>query len=85
MKVYAHHDASGAIHGLVVVDAPEERTPMLAPRPGHFVGEIEGRVPGWKHKPGQPGLEALRKVAENLRVDTPIGRCKLVRKKKAPR
>jgi hypothetical protein len=80
MKVYVHYDSSGAIHSLIAVNAPADRMPMLVPEPGLFVGEVEGEVPGWKHETDQPDLEALRKIAQTLRVATPIPRCKLVRK-----
>jgi hypothetical protein len=54
--------------------------PMLVPEPGLFVAEVEGEIPGWKHETDPPDLEALRKIAQTLRVATPIPRCKLVRK-----
>ena len=80
MKVYVHYDYSGAIHSLVAVNAPADRTSMLAPGPGLFVAEVEGEVPGLKPDPDESDLVALRKIAQNLRVATPIPRCKLVSK-----
>ncbi|HET6887587.1 MAG TPA: hypothetical protein VFH87_06655 [Candidatus Udaeobacter sp.] len=80
MKVYVHYDSSGAIHGLIAANAPADRMPMLVPEPGLFVGEVKGEVPGWKHETDPPNLEALRKIAQTLRVAAPIPRCKLVRK-----
>jgi hypothetical protein len=80
MKVYVHYDSSGAIHGLIAVNAPADRIPMLATGPGLFVAEAEGEVPRLKPEPDESDLEALRKIAQTLRVATPIPRCKLVRK-----
>jgi hypothetical protein len=42
MKIFAHHDSSGAIHSLIGVDAPEGVEVMLEPEPGVLVTEIEG-------------------------------------------
>jgi len=80
MKVYVHYDASGAIHGLVTVNAPADRTAMLAPGPGLFVAEVEGEIPGLKPAPYESDMEALRKIAQTLRVATPNPGCRLVRK-----
>jgi hypothetical protein len=80
MKVYVHHDYSGAVHSLIVANAPADRIPMLAPGPGLFVAEVEGDVPGLKPELDESDLEALRKIAQTLRVATPILRCKLVSK-----
>jgi hypothetical protein len=80
MKFYVHYDCSGAIHGLITVDAPADRMPMFVPEPGLFLGEVEGDIPGWKHETDQPDMEALRKIAQTLRVATPIPLCKLVTK-----
>ena len=65
---------------LVVVNAPEGISPMLTPKPGLFVAEVEGEVEGLKLEPKAADLEALRKVVKNLRVATPVTRCKLVPK-----
>ena len=81
MKKYCvHYDSSGAIHRLIAVNAPVDHMPMLVPEPGLFVGEVAGEIPGWKHETDLPDLEALRKIAQTLRVATPIPSCKLVRK-----
>jgi hypothetical protein len=80
MKVYVHYDSSGAIHDLIAVDAPADRIAMLAPQPGLFVAEVEGKVPGLKPEPDKSDPEALRKSLQTLRVATPIPRCKLVSK-----
>jgi hypothetical protein len=80
MKVYVHYDHSGAIHALITVNAPADHVPMLTPDPGLFVAEIEGEVPGLKPHPEASDLETLRKIAQTLRVDTPMPRCKLVSK-----
>jgi hypothetical protein len=80
MKVYVHYDYSGAVHSLIAVNAPADRTPMLAPKPGLFVAEVEGEVPGLKPDPDEADLEALRKIAQTLRVATPTPHCKLVSK-----
>ena len=78
MKVYVHYDHSGAIHGLITVNAPADRIPMLAPGTGLFVAEVEGEFPGLKPELAESDLEALRKTAQTLRVSTPVPRCKLV-------
>jgi hypothetical protein len=83
MKVYVHYDSSGAIHGLIAVNAPADRMPILTPKAGLFVAEVEGKVPGWKYETGEPDLKALREIAQTLRVATPIPRCKLVRKSRS--
>ncbi len=80
MKIYVHHDSSGAVHSLIVANVPADRIPMLAPGPGLFVAEVEGDVPGLKPELDESDLEALRKIAQTLRVATPIPRCKLVSK-----
>lgn len=80
MKVYVHYDASGAIHSLVAVDAPADHMPSMVPEPGLLVGEVDGKVPGWKYKGEVPDLEGLRQVAHTLRVATPVSLCKLVKK-----
>ena len=80
MKVFVHYDFSGAVHSLIVANAPADRIPMLTPGPGLFVAEVEGEVPGLKPEPDERDLEALGKIAETLRVATPIPRCTLVRK-----
>ena len=80
MKVYVHYDHSGAIHSLISVNAPADRIQTLAPEPGFFVAEVEGEIPGLKPEPGESDLEALRKIAQTLRVATPSPRCKLVSK-----
>jgi hypothetical protein len=42
MKIFAHHDPTGAIRSLVGVDAPEGVEAMLEPEPGVLVTEIQG-------------------------------------------
>ena len=78
MKAFVHYDYSGAIHGLVAVDTPADRIPMLVPGPGLFVAEVDVEVLGLKPKTDKLDLEALRKCAQTLRVAEPIPRCKLV-------
>jgi hypothetical protein len=80
MKAYVHYDSSGAIHDLIVVDAPADRIAMLAPQPGLFVAEVEGKVPGLKPEPDKTDPEELRKSLQTLRVAIPIPCCKLVSK-----
>jgi hypothetical protein len=80
MKVYVHHDHAGAVHSLIVSNAPADRIPMLTPGPDLFVAEVEGEVPGLKSEPNDRDLDALRQIVETLRVATPIPRCKLVSK-----
>jgi hypothetical protein len=80
MKVYVHYDYSGAIQELITVDAPDDRILMLAPKPGHFVAEVEGEIHGLKPELDESDLKALRETLQTLRVATPIPRCKLVSK-----
>jgi hypothetical protein len=42
MKIFAHHDRTGAIQSLIGVDAPEGVEAMLEPEPGVLVTEIQG-------------------------------------------
>jgi hypothetical protein len=79
MKVYVHYDYSGAVHSLVVSNAPADHIPMLSPGPGLFVAEVEGEVPGLESEPDERALEAISKIATTFRVATPVPRCKLVR------
>jgi len=55
MKVYVHYDSSGAIHDLIAVDAPEIASAMLAPQPGLFVAEVEGKDPWFEARTRQVG------------------------------
>jgi hypothetical protein len=75
MKVFVHHDAAGAIHSMVTVNAPEQFHLMLTPKAGLLVAEVEGI----KIKAGAEGVEELRKVAQAHGVVTP-SRVKLTRK-----
>ena len=70
MKVFVHHDAAGAIHSMVTVNAPEQFHLMLTPK-----AEVEGI----KIKAGAEGVEELRKVAQAHGVVTP-NRVKLTKK-----
>ena len=36
MKVFVHHDATGAIRSMVTVNAPEQFQLMLTPRPAYW-------------------------------------------------
>lgn len=80
MKVFVHHDSTGAVHSLIVVNAPADRMPMLTPEAGLFVSEVEGEIPGLTAEPDKRDLKAIGRIAETLRVATPIPRCKLVSK-----
>jgi hypothetical protein len=77
MKIFAHYDSTGAIQSLVVVNAPEGHGPMLAPKPGLFVAEVEGL----KLKSETPDVETLREIARTHKVASPSPRCTLVKKK----
>ena len=79
MKFFVHYDSSGAIRSVVAVDTPGARSPMLSPRPGLFVAELEGGIPELKLRPTLEELQSMRKVVRNLRVET-TPHCKLVRK-----
>jgi hypothetical protein len=80
MKVYVYHDSTGAVRSLVAVSVAERGSPMLAPKPGIFVSEVEGEVEDLKLTPEASDLEAFRKMAKGLRVATPTPRTTLIRK-----
>jgi hypothetical protein len=42
MKLFVHHDATGAIRSIVTVNAPEQFHAMLTPKAGLLVAEVEG-------------------------------------------
>jgi len=75
MKLFVHHDATGAIRSMVTVNAPEQFRLMLTPKAGLLVAEVEGI----KIKPGAAGVKELRKFAQAHKVVTP-NRVKLTKK-----
>ena len=75
MKVFVHHDATGAIRSMITVNAPEPFHLMLTPKAGLLVAEVEGV----KIKAGTESVEELRKVAQAHKVVTP-NRVKLTKK-----
>jgi hypothetical protein len=62
MRTFVHHDADGAIHGVVTVDAPSGVTATLDPGPGLFVTEVAGL----KLTGGPEDVETVRALAESL-------------------
>lgn len=42
MRTFAHYDATGKIHALITVDAPDGITAGLVPENGVFIEEVEG-------------------------------------------
>lgn len=78
MKSYAHYDAEGAIHALIVGEAPAGFELRQVPQPGMHFGEVEGV------KLSDPrDAEAIRKIAETHRVAVSAPRAAaLVKKRK---
>jgi hypothetical protein len=74
MKLFVHHDATGAIRSIVTVNAPKQFQAMLTPKAGLLVAEVEGT----EIKPGD-SVEELRKIAQAHKVATP-NRVKLTKK-----
>jgi hypothetical protein len=64
-KVFAHHDKSGRVHSLVGFDAPEGSGMSLVAQPDHLVSQVEVPEP----QAGPEGLEQLRSLAKNARVE----------------
>ena len=66
MKLFVHHDATGAIRSMVTINAPSQFNAMLTPKTGLFVAEVEGT----EIKAGA-SVEELRKIGKAQRVVTP--------------
>jgi hypothetical protein len=66
----------GNIHSLEAVNAPEGVGMMLTPQPGQFVAEVEGP----ELTPDEANFDTLRAIAASHVVETPLPRCKLVKK-----
>ena len=66
MKLFVHHDATGAIRSIVTVNAPSQFNAMLTPKTGLLVAEVEGT----EIKAGA-SVEELRKIGKAQRVVTP--------------
>jgi hypothetical protein len=79
MKVYAHHDETGTIHSLVIVDAPKGAGALLAPKAGELVTEVEGLKV--KTGAGGPDVDALREVARSHKISTAVPRSKITKKR----
>jgi len=77
MKIFAHCDSTGSIRSLITVNAPEGASVMLTPKPGQFLTQLEGLNLG----SGEPDLKALREIAKNHKIATPIPPCSLVKKR----
>jgi hypothetical protein len=75
MKIYAHYDAEGTIHSLIVGNAPKGVEVMLSPQPGLYVGEVEGLT-----VKDERDVDALREIAESHRVANPCPRIRLTKK-----
>jgi hypothetical protein len=65
MKVYAHHDPTGAIQAIIGVDGPEGVGGMLQPEPGVLVTELEAA--GLQLDPD--ALDDLRDFVERHKVE----------------
>jgi len=76
MKLFVHHDTTGTIRSLIIVNAPERVSLMLTPNPGLLVAEVEGV----NVEPGAPDVTALREIGKSHKVETPLPRCTLTRK-----
>jgi hypothetical protein len=75
MKLFVHYDATGAIHSMVTVNAPEQFRVMLTPRAGLQVAEVEGT----EIQSDAMGVKELRELAQAHKVATP-NRVKLTKK-----
>ena len=67
MKLSVHHDATGAIHSIVTVNAPKQFHAMLTPKAGLLVAEVEGTQIA---KPGA-SVEELLQDCQRSSVVTP--------------
>jgi hypothetical protein len=76
MKLFVHHDTTGTIRSLIIVNAPEKVSLMLTPNPGLLVAEVEGV----NVNPGAPDVRALREIGKSHKVVTPLPRTKLAKK-----
>jgi hypothetical protein len=66
MQVFAYHDRSGRITGLLAVNAPDGVSLMAQPKPGEFVSEIRPeRLSGLS---GRELLTRLREVMSSSEV-----------------
>jgi hypothetical protein len=74
MKLFVHHDATGAIRSIVTVNAPTQFHAMLTPKAGLLVAEVDST----EIKSGA-SVEELRKIAKDRMVVTP-NRVKLTKK-----
>ena len=70
MKAYAHHDETGRIHSLTIVNAPEGCGAMLAPNPGVFVTAFEEVDVA----PYAEDVEKLRRFINSRKVPAPTHR-----------
>ena len=66
MKLFVHHDATGAIRSIVTVNAPSQFNAMLTPKTGLLVAEVEGT-----EIKASATVEELRKIGKAQRVVTP--------------
>jgi hypothetical protein len=62
MKLYAHYDVLGNIHGFFSVEAIEGAGVLIYPRPGLLVGEVETEGLGLKYDDSDG--ERLRELAK---------------------
>jgi hypothetical protein len=82
MKIFAHYDVLGNIHGLFSVDAREGVTAMISPPAGLLISEIETEGLGLTQD--KLDTEKLNDIAKNYVIATPFPRQKLA-KRKEPR
>jgi hypothetical protein len=76
MKTFVHADASGGIHALITVDAPDGVTIMLQPEPGLMVAEVDAP----QLVPAADDVEKLRDILKTYVVATPsLPRSRLTR------
>jgi hypothetical protein len=68
MRTFAHFDATGKVHALIAVDAPEGVNAGLVPQHGVFVDEVDGV----DLKPTELDPEAAREIFKKYRVALPI-------------
>jgi hypothetical protein len=64
-KVFADHDESGRVNSLFAFDSEEGSGMSLVVRPGHLVSQVEAP----ELRAGPEGLEQLRALAKDARVE----------------
>lgn len=80
MKLFAHHDQLGNIHGFFSVEARDGASAIVVPPPGLFVAEIETEGLGLKYDASD--TKRLDELAKSHVITTPFPRQTLTKRKK---